>query len=438
MKALLVRPKPIPYESTLGYLLRVSAANGFTSLNELDRFAASAGADASGLRLMRSALRDDSVDRVVRGPITHFPHLKDSDPGGLSIQHWNGLLPRYCPACLAESAHWRASWDLSLMVACPMHHISLLQDCSACGRLLSWRRKSIHMCQCGQELALAPSVPAGDGCIALAGHIATALTGDLHIRGASLPQIDQLTLGELLSLLVLLGGYAHNRRAKPTKIAKLHDVSVATGIVQAASKVLLEWPLGYHDFLSSAGSSAAPSPSTNRLTRRFGYFYTALYKKYNTRCFDFLRTEFESFLRVAWSGQLAKRNRRLSGAMREQHTWVPLTVAAKTLAVKRGAVIEFIERGMLVGQLNRSLGGRTSGTVSRDSLMAFCGEKAGWLTLTDVRRDLRISRRRAHRLIEAGTLRPLSGPTVDGKPVWRFAATDIEALAYLQPDEAKD
>jgi hypothetical protein len=257
--------------------------------------------------------------------------------------------------------------------------------------------------------------------------VETASSQDNFVFTQALP-FDKISVRDFLSVCIFLGGYACNDARKPTKIADLHEISVASAISQAAGDALIDWPTGYHKFLGRLISKDCREADSGRLTKRFGYFYTALYKRFGDKQFDFLRCEFDSYVRAEWPGQLADRNRRLSEATRLEHKWVPLTRAAKHLGVKRGVVCSFIEQGLLDGHVHTTLAGRTSGTVRRDTLEQLCAEKAQWLTLAEARVALHLSRKGAYAFLSSGKLRPLSGPTVDGRSIWRFSAADVAAL----------
>lgn len=430
MARLLVRPLPVRDESTVGYLLRVSEANGFTSLLDLDLLA-SRGNGGDAFSRVGTMLPGVSLHQL-RGHVTRFRNLKIADPGGIDMKYWNGRRPRFCPACLAERSYWRATWDLTLMVACPIHRARLHDSCPGCHRPLSWKRGHISQCDCGQLLNDTPLENATETAVAVSAYLTAAMTGKpLVDRIPQQTHIRCLSLTDLLAVCIQLGGYASDHGAKPTKIAHLDDVSVATVVANGAGQALIDWPNGYRELLRNVGRHGRDedsSGSSGRLTARFGYFYTALYRRFGAGQFDFFREEFEAYVRSEWVGQLAERNRRLSKATRCQHAWISITGAAKLLGIKRTTVSALIELGALKGQTHKSPSGRTSGTVSRRSVDEFRMEKAKWWTLTEVRETLKISRKRAHALLRSGDLRPVRGPSVDGSPVWRFSAQEVMAL----------
>ena len=428
MGSLLVRPSPIANESTIGYLLRLSDANGFASLLDLDHLARIEGGTA-GIASVGSMLPGTSLQSL-RGPVTRFRHLKSDDPGGLDLHHWNGRRPRYCPLCLSSEPYWRGVWDLSLMVACPIHLARLCDSCPSCCRPLSWRRRHLLACDCGWRFADTPAAKTTDSCAAICACLLAAVTeplGQPPMR-SEIAAAD-LTLSDFLAVCIFLGGYVSRTSTKPTKIANLDHISVATPIVQATGDMLIGWPAGYHLFLRRVSEATAVDNTYTSLAKTFGYFYTSLYKRFCGGQFEFLRSEFDSFVRNEWVGQLARRNRRLSEATRTEHRWLPLTAAAKRLGVKRDAICALISNGAINGQVRKTPSGRTMGTVNRDSLEAFRNELTQRLTLTDVRTALGVSRKRAYAMLRSGELRPICGPSVDGSSVWRFSLSDVHALA---------
>lgn len=433
MTKLLVRFAPMPGESTTGYLLRLSERNGFSSLLDLDLLA-SGEHGVDGLARVGSMLPGLSL-QPLRGQVSHFRHLRTADPGALGAKYWNGHRPRYCPECLAERPGWRAAWDLTLMTACPVHRTRLRDCCPACKQPLLWKRRSICLCNCGRSLTQAASETATIAEIAVGAYLSSALTGEAILDPAlHRTNVGLLALPDLLAACIFLGGYASNKGTKPTKIANLDEVSVAAVIADAAGRAFLDWPLGYQDLLRMVCRNRGAGDSCARLTARFGYFYTALYKRFAADQFDFLRREFDSYVSREWVGQLAQRNRRLSQATRRQHAWIPLTLAAKLLGTKRETILALIADGTLKGQTHKTAAGRTSGTVSRCSVEAFRDEKSQWMTLADARETLQISRKRAYALLRSHVLRPVGGPSVDGSPVWKFSTRDVMAVASTLSD----
>ena len=53
------------------------------------------------------------------------------------------------------------------------------------------------------------------------------------------------------------------------------------------------------------------------------------------------------------------------------------------------------------------------------------------LTLADARRTYGLSRKRLYKLIADGLLRAVSGPQVDGHPIWQFEEAALEDAVRL-------
>lgn len=61
--------------------------------------------------------------------------------------------PQVCIRCLEELGFASAVWELSLVTACPRHHIGLVDQCTRCHRMISWRRPNLWTCHCGADFS---------------------------------------------------------------------------------------------------------------------------------------------------------------------------------------------------------------------------------------------------------------------------------------------
>lgn len=427
---ILVRPRPISKESGRGYVLRVSEQNGLETPRWLLSYLGEKGIASKGYAALELILRNSEhgLDGL-RGPVANLADLNAPDPGNLPIRYWNTRRPRFCPCCLAESPHWRASWDLVFTVACDKHGHQLHDRCPQCQKPLSWDRSHITTCPCGFDLREATTENAPEFAMQLAREI------ELRLEPAALPQAGvlklwhRLDLETLLKLVWFLGAYSRNAHRKPQKIVGLETKLVAELMVEQAMAILSDWPAGFHRLLDEIAVRQAPAIASNKIGARFGGFYSALYKSFSGSEFEFLRSGFEDYLRERWTGQLARRNRRLSEDLRSEHGWVSIAEAAKQLKVRAGKVRQFLKEGLLEGQMHETKSGRQMGVVSRASLTSLVNHKQDWVTLKDARALLGMSRKRAYALLEQGVLKPISGPSVDGKTLWRFERQAVLAIA---------
>jgi hypothetical protein len=157
---LLVRhPAPNATESLLGYVLRVSEGNGYSSPWSIYCLAGMKSNEtrASGVNLEKLA-------RITNWPQGKLDAIAYSAPHGQP--RWARLLghpvlpqdlsltrPRFCPRCVREKGFLEAHWDLALMVACPVHQCLLAASCPQCGHHLRWFRHGLLECECGGDLS---------------------------------------------------------------------------------------------------------------------------------------------------------------------------------------------------------------------------------------------------------------------------------------------
>lgn len=433
---LLIRPLPKEHESSQGYVLRLSTLNGFDHPRWCVPLA-NAGDEKDGQRASLKMLtgHDDATLSTLRGPIFGLGLLSRGDNGNVGLRYWNTRFQRYCPICLATERYHRASWGLTFGVACHEHAVWLRDDCPVCGKSIRWTGAPLGMCSCGFPLQTAAALP----CTESARSYVRMLVSSLYPASAPLrpfsPQVPALKIDQLLRLTWFLGAYAIRQEAKAQKIPGLMHLVCAVNMVEATAAALSDWPSGFHLLLDELGKRTSLEASGNKLPARFGRFYPTLYKSFPEPSFSFLREGFESYIGDHWSGQLNKRNRRLSQASRDSHEWISIKEAAKILHMRTTKVRELVEKGLLVGRLFATASGRKMGAVLKDSVTLTAVGQAGLVTLAEAKEMSGLSKRRLYKLIDEGHLRAARGPLVDGYPVWQFDTEAIEKAIRLAKDD---
>jgi hypothetical protein len=167
--------------------------------------------------------------------------------------------------------------------------------------------------------------------------------------------------------------------------------------------------------------------NTDGLMNRFGFFYQSLYNNFNGRQFEFLHDAFEEFLKAHWTGTFARRNRRLSGDLIRDHHMLPLPRVAAELRVSRKKIQQLIANGQLTASTRTTPSGRVFVSIERESLLELQAQKADWISFTEARAMLGLSKKGFRKLLDVGVLNAIAGPQIDGSPVWTFSKTLIEA-----------
>ncbi|CCI54712.1 hypothetical protein BN13_800013 [Nostocoides jenkinsii Ben 74] len=130
-----------------------------------------------------------------------------------------------CPACLAETGAWKATWRLLLVTACTHHGLVLVAECPSCGRPFRDQRHShlrrvgaATVCgnplgqgpvkQCQRDLAALPREPAWPSILATQARINSALTGEhvMVLGQLAQPAAYLADLRHLTTLLLHLAG----------------------------------------------------------------------------------------------------------------------------------------------------------------------------------------------------------------------------------------
>jgi hypothetical protein len=261
-QSLLVRhPPPHLTESLFGYVVRLTEANGYASPRDLYRLAGMNGNEISASNfccskfaaianhpascLERIAFKSSQSESSTRCLLGNRVGANDLNLTGA----------RACPDCVVEKGFIEAHWHIDLMVACPIHERAAVWYCPKCKNRLSWMRSGLLTCRCG-----APFQPPSDSVffqpeLRLLEIIRRKALGDrtLH-KDACMPerQFATMSLQSGLSLIRFLG----NQRLMASRSK---GPKTARPILQAAAKVLTEWPTNFHKLLHDL----CPIRSTN-------------------------------------------------------------------------------------------------------------------------------------------------------------------------------
>ena len=164
MDMLLRTPQPHPTESLLGYVLRVSEANGYESPARMLRSAGTAGKSGKGQIISPQKLSAlvgcdaETIRRIAnntedgdRSLLLGEVMIDKSGPRQLRLSK-----PGFCPQCVAEIGYIEAMWDLRLLLACHKHQCETVSTCHVCGERLDYYRPGLLACSCGADLGAAP------------------------------------------------------------------------------------------------------------------------------------------------------------------------------------------------------------------------------------------------------------------------------------------
>lgn len=417
-----IRPRPFPFESAFGYLIRVAQANGYESprawwkaMWHLYREAPSSLQRPLGLSPVEL--------NGIQGPFPSYTGITVSLPFGLHSDDFNRLRMRWCPICLTESAHLRAEWNIKLCCVCVRHALVLLDRCPHCRERQRLERSRLDRCPCGFELDRSRATPAEPSWVDL--H-AVLLHGMQRERGKA--QFD-LDAPAWVRLVKYLGHFDTDPAfAHPGQVAGLHELENALALTRGTASLLADWPQGFRAFLAR---QRAAFPLATHIGDAFGSLYRVLYRELDAPHFSFLRSSFEEYLRENWFGLLGRRNRRLSPSTVARHPRKPLRVIAQRAGAGEAIVRHLANAGAIRGNAVLHESGRTTWSVPNEEALRVAIYVADRVTVREAATLLGITRSRVRELIAARLVDVRIRRTDARSATWLLSRSSVERLARM-------
>ncbi|WP_158945313.1 TniQ family protein [Granulicella sp. S190] len=312
-------PIPRPTSSLLGYILKISQANGFSSPWSVIRRAGLKQHEFRG-----TGIKLGKIAAITACPIDDLIALGYSDPNSERSCHLldHKLLPtdldlqspRICPECVRSLGFIEAQWDLAYMVGCPVHLCWATSSCVDCGEALRWFRQGQLRCHCGAKIKSAGesiSLPESDLLQVLRTKVLRLLP--LANFGTGLPfrELQQMELRSLLRVITVIGSCSNLLKSPSTRN------SPPAAILSAAAETLSGWPSNFFELLRQLGRRRTQNPCDIR--DQFAPLYSSLFKEKLTGSaeeLDFIRIAFLDFVSNHWDGR--KVDSRLLSSVRSQ------------------------------------------------------------------------------------------------------------------------
>jgi TniQ len=257
-RRLLIRhPSPKPTESLVGYLLRLTEANGYPNTHYMlaDRGKYRFGEPIS-IHLLASITNWSA--RLLR-PISF--RSKDDKAGvilgqSISKAEMNTAMAPICPRCISEKGFMEAHFSLSVMTFCPEHRV-IIKVCPGCSKPLTWKRPKLLQCNCGQALTHAEAQEVSTAAVELLAIVRTKAlslpTPTESVNGLPVRALEAMSLKSLLFLIRTLG------RRSAGKMGKVDTSMDERKIVELAAQVLSDWPNNFRAMLDAKTGPASPS-----------------------------------------------------------------------------------------------------------------------------------------------------------------------------------
>lgn len=313
-----------------------------------------------------------------------------------------------------------------MVTCCPTHGCLLIDHCPGCGKPISWHRKGVSTCKCEfdfRTIAPEPALEAGSRITRLVHRV---LGDDVDLPPDSSP-LAKLTLDELFTVVSFFSSYlSHQRTATNGKpigcgmsIAQLHQN------LSDVAELFDEWPNNFIHFLQTTDFKPAKNAKFG-LYYHFGSFYPAFKRLFFNDRFAFLRNAFEKYQLNYFKGYVRHQTLETSDAF-EKDAYLSKAATVKQLQTSERWVDRLLDTGKLKG-IKVPSGSRHMVLIEKASINRLQQRYCNLLSITAVKKVLRIKRKTVISLIENGLLSCERGPTIDGYPHWQFTIHDLEQL----------
>lgn len=308
-----------------------------------------------------------------------------------------------CPQCLSDEGMAQEAWSHALITACPVHQTELLNRCPQCAEPICLTRRVLMHCGCGYDYRHAVSKPAP----AFSAGLSALLTNAAAPSRQALPELlNQLTFEPLLPAFLVMLAKAQGRMfgSLPLKLrfgasSSFEDSLVMVGHLES---LLGDWPQRFDATLENQlckGEGVS-------LAGRIGTWYRTLFSTYSPASFDFLRDRFKAQVAEYFDGRLGVSTRALMfGADNaDAMQWFAAAEAARLLGVAPDILANLVITQQIDGRVHQE-GKSRFVAVHRSTLDQIAANRASYLSATEARQRLNVSKNFFERFIQAGGLR---------------------------------
>lgn len=328
-----------------------------------------------------------------------------------------------CPSCLAEQAYLRQAWSHDLIVACPHHSVGLVDVCPSCGSPLTIDRQRVDTCDCGQALCEVPTHPASTAELALAALLQQAP----HPARHSLPVAfrEGTTPADMSEFLEFLEAHlsGESTASKPRKSPRPKTLIESRSWIARLWPLLADWPQGF----TAAIDQRLQRTEGPGLAKRLGSWYRTLHKEFATPPYAFVRDTLAQHTATHFDGHLNLRLSTIDPKHLKEKCWLSPAEAGRFIGVGAELLRAAVLSGEVKGKLTVS-GANRFVSLHRDEVETIRRNRLAYLTATDVRNRLGVSKVLFQRLLQAGALRRYSKRQRPPLVSAEFREKEVDAL----------
>lgn len=390
---------PAPGESLNSLLMRKAELNGYGSAQALLR--------EVGLRV-RVQYSLEELDQIADVFELDAELMKAWRAGGqdylADLAYLRTHEAAICPHCLAEEHGFaREAWSHALVTACPDHRVQLVGQCPGCHEPLRHSRHHLLTCDCGYRLATCPIETASDFAVGLSAFLA----GLASPARAALPAaINGLEYEPALPDFLVLLGKSHGRAqgclTKSFRFGGFSLLADARTLVGCLEQLLSDWPRRFDEVLVK---QLAHGEGIS-LAERIGTWYRQLFSIYTAPAFDFLRERLRVQVAEHFDGRLGLSTRAMMFGADSTSAlqWFSAAEAARLIGVAPDILANLVINQIVEGRIHVE-GKSRFVAIHRNTLDQIVAERKAFLSVTEARQRLNVSKVFFERFVQAGGLR---------------------------------
>lgn len=365
IKPLVITPLPILDESLMGLILRTSEANGYSSPNDILRYA---GLSEKEIISIRPPL--DKIAPLIGKKSTELAEIYPDPKSTNKTKKWvisnHAIAALYvniksaciCPECILEKGFTENIWEIKLLGVCTKHQRELVDTCPACNKKLRWQRKGLLTCACGNDLSSVRGKDVNDASLKSIGElIRWKLHNHQHNEqniikaGYPISHLRKMSLSTLLGIIERL----QTKRKRKTNFPQPYGDGSKLNVLKVASDMFSNWPNGFYDLLENLSPENRHIASRN-LQAQYRYIYNSFFKSGLPETeMKFIRKAFVTFANERL-GEDVYIDARLAKHAETSRRFVGIYGLAEHLKVELPTIRNYVKKGLLKPEIRESMG----------------------------------------------------------------------------------
>ncbi|ANF25018.1 TniQ family protein [Stutzerimonas stutzeri] len=392
--------EPFTDEALHSYLLRLAQGYGLESSKQLLRAVNLKPRLCYDQEQLR-ALGEEfglSLDVLTAMSPSHAAKAPISD-----MKYQRSVCSPICPCCIREAPYVKAMWDHELITACPKHGVLLMGACPGCSEPITRDRKSILHCQhCNFPFADTKTSSAEDFDLAISALIAGADCGARgRLPGALQCGSPPLDIAAFLTYLAshIQPSALPVRTGREPRPKTLQE---SRAVLMRIWSVLGQWPMAIEAFIEARIREG----EGRSVHQRVGRWLAVFHKQFDQEAYDFFAEVTGRVLASHFDGCLgpSMRTRMLGADGVDALQWFSAAEAARLLGVAPDILTNLVITQQVQGRIHQEGTNRII-AIRRATLDQIAAQRASYLSATEARQRLNVSKNFFERFIQAGGLR---------------------------------